>query len=138
MTPNKQVRVLYGGRGSTKSWDAGRMALNLSCVCMGNVLCLRQHQNKIAHSVYKLLKTQIINEGVADLYDILQNTITHRLTGSEFTFLGIARNIEEIKSTEDVDIIWIEEAEAVTEEQWDIIDPLARKQGAQIWIVFNP
>ena len=114
------------------------MALNLSCVCMGNVLCLRQHQNKIAHSVYKLLKTQIINEGVADLYDILQNTITHRLTGSEFTFLGIARNIEEIKSTEDVDIIWIEEAEAVTEEQWDIIDPLARKQGAQIWIVFNP
>ena len=50
----------------------------------------------------------------------------------------MARNIEEIKGTEGVDICWIEEGEGLTEAQWSIIDPTIRKEGAEIWVLWNP
>ena len=37
--------------------------------------------------------------------------------GSEFAFYGIERNVDEIKSFEGCDILWIEEAHNLTKEQ---------------------
>ena len=48
------------------------------------------------------------------------------------------RHIEEIKSTEGVDICWIEEAHGLTPKQWQILEPTLRKEGSQFWIIFNP
>ena len=131
-------RVLYGGRDSTKSWDAAGFAIALSQMCKLRILCTRQFQNKIEESVYTLLKIQIARFGLTDQFTILNNKIIHKGTGSEFIFYGLWRHIEEIKSLEGVDIHWSEEAHLLTKEQWDIIDPTIRKEGSQHWIIFNP
>lgn len=101
-------------------------------------LCIRQFQNKIAESVYTVVKEKIEQAGWREEFDIGASTIRHKETGSEFLFYGMARNIEEIKGTEGVDICWIEEGEGLTEDQWSIIDPTIRKEGAEVWILWNP
>ena len=136
-TPSR-YKVLYGGRASSKSWDAGIQAIKLSRIMKLKILCTRQFQANIRESVYTLLKDTIYRMKIEHEYTILHNTIRHNLTKSEFIFMGIARNIEEIKSTEGIDIMWVEEASLMTKEQWDIILPTIRKEGSEIWLIFNP
>jgi phage terminase large subunit len=131
-------RVLYGGRSSSKSWDAAGFAIFLSNAYKVRVLCTRQFQSKIEESVYTLLKIQIHRFGLAHRFKILENKIINRYTGSEFIFYGLWRSIDEIKSLEGIDIHWAEEAHLLTEEQWEILNPTIRKQGSQHWIIFNP
>lgn len=137
LTPARN-RVLYGGRSSSKSWDAAGFAIFLATQCKIRVLCARQFQNKIAESVYTLLKIQIGRFGLTNEFTITENSIKHKLTGSEFMFYGLWRHIDEIKSLEGIDICWIEEAHNLTEEQWNILEPTLRKEGSQFWIIFNP
>lgn len=131
-------RVLYGGRASSKSWDAAGFAIFLASNFKVKFLCVRQFQNKISESVYTLLKNTIERFGLTHEFDILKNTIVHKETGSEFIFYGLWRHIDEIKSTEGVDICWIEEAHNLTEEQWRILEPTLRTEGSQFWVIFNP
>lgn len=131
-------RVLYGGRASSKSWDAAGFAIFLASQFKVKVLCVRQFQNKIAESVYTLLKIQIDRFGLGDEFDIARDSIKHKRTGSEFIFYGLWRHIDEIKSTEGVDICWIEEAHNLTKVQWDILEPTLRSDNSQFWIIFNP
>lgn len=133
-----RYKVLYGGRASSKSHDAAGMAVYLAANFKLKFLCVRQFQNKISESVYTLLKDKIENSEFKDEFNLLKNSIEHKRTKSEFLFYGIARNVDEIKSTEGVDVLWLEEAHALTEEQWDIIEPTIRKEGSEIWIIFNP
>lgn len=133
-----RYRVLYGGRASSKSWDASGRAIFIASQAKVKVLCGRQFQNKISESVYTLLVKTIERFGMTSEFKITDTSIKHKITGSEFIFLGLWRNIDEIKSLEDIDILWLEEAHALTKEQWDIIDPTIRKQGSEIWVIFNP
>jgi len=134
----KPYKLLKGGRFSSKTQDAGGMAAFLARNYSVKFLCLRQFQNRIADSVYTVVKEKIQAAGWRDEFDIGVSTIRHRVTGSEFLFYGLARNIEEIKGTEGVDICWIEEGEGLTEDQWLIIDPTIRKEGAEVWVLWNP
>jgi phage terminase large subunit len=131
-------RVLYGGRASSKSWDAAGFATFLADNYQLRVLCVRQFQNKISESVYALLKIQIDRFGLSERFDVQRDKIYNMATGSEFMFYGLWRSIDEIKSLESVDVLWIEEAHNLTEEQWKILEPTIRKAGSQVWIVFNP
>lgn len=137
LTPARN-RVLYGGRSSSKSWDAAGFAVYLATQCNIRVLCARQFQNKIAESVYTLLKIQIGRFGLTDQFVITESSIRNKYTGAEFMFYGLWRHIDEIKSLESIDICWIEEAHNLTQEQWDILEPTLRKEGSQFWIIFNP
>ena len=137
LTPARN-RVLYGGRSSSKSWDAAGFAIFLSNSCKIRVLCTRQFQSKIEESVYTLLKIQINRFNLGHRFRILENKIINRYTGSEFIFYGLWRSIDEIKSLEGIDIHWAEEAHLLTEEQWEILNPTIRKQSSQHWIIFNP
>lgn len=131
-------RVLHGGRASSKSWDAAGFATFLANKYRLRILCTRQFQNKIAESVYSLLKIQIERFGLSDRFDIQRDKILNRATGSEFLFYGLWRSIDEIKSLEGIDILWIEEAHNLTEEQWKVLEPTIRKAGSQVWVIFNP
>lgn len=131
-------KVLYGGRASSKSWDAAGFATFLTNRYRLRVLCVRQFQNKISESVYALLKIQIERFGLNSRFDIQRDKIYSTATGSEFMFYGLWRSIDEIKSLESVDILWIEEAHNLTEEQWKILEPTIRKAGSQVWVIMNP
>ena len=132
-------RVLYGGRISSKSTDAAGNAILMARTGRLRFLCVRQFQNKIAESVYTLLNLQIERFGWGDEFVSTDRHIEHEKTGSEFIFYGLARNLQEIRSLEDIDVTWIEEAHFLTKEQWEVLEPtINRKEGSEVWIVFNP
>ena len=133
-----RYKVIYGGRASSKSYDASINAVRLASRYTLNFLCIRQFQNSISQSVYTLIKDQIYRFGMQNEFTITQAMITHKVTGSTFKFFGIARNIDEIKSTENIDICWLEEAHSLNAEQWEIINPTIRKEHSEIWLIFNP
>lgn len=132
-----RFRVLYGGRDSTKSTDASIRAMWLSRLGKIRVLCTRMYQNRIEESVYASIKEQISRFGYDSEFTI-QNTKIYSNTGSEFMFYGLARNFKEIKSIVGIDILYIEEAQFLTSEMWEVLEPTIRKDGSEIWIVFNP
>ena len=103
-------KILYGGRASSKSWDAAGFATFLADNYKLRILCVRQFQNRITDSVYSLLKIQIGRFGLNDRFDILRDRIISKETETEFMFYGLWRSIDEIKSLEGIDILWIEEA----------------------------
>jgi len=137
-TDPRPYKLLKGGRFSSKTQDAAGFAVYLAGNFSVRFLCLRQFQSRISHSVYTILVAKITEIGWRDEFDIGVSTIRHKSTGSEFLFYGIARNIEEIKGTEGIDICWIEEGEGLTEAQWQVIDPTIRKEGSQVWVLWNP
>ena len=132
-----RYKVMYGGRGSAKSWTVARLLVQKAASQTLLILCTRELQKSIKQSVHRLLRKQIELLGLSDLFDITDTSIKCVTTGSEFIFLGVKHNTEEIKSTEGVDICWVEEGHSLTESSWDIIDPTIRKEGSEIWITFN-
>lgn len=132
-----RYKVFYGGRGSGKSWSVARALVLLACKQRLRILCAREFQNSIADSVHRLLSDQIAALGLSPSFAITQNSI-RSATGAEFLFKGLHHNVIEIKSLEGVDLCWVEEAQRVSAESWDILIPTIRKDGSEVWITFNP
>lgn len=135
-----RYRVLYGGRASSKTYDTCLHLIELTSCVTVTVLCVRQLQNKISDSVYSVLKKIILqDERYSKTFRVLQSEIINVVTGSRFIFYGIAneRSLIEIKGIE-ADICFCEESEALTEQQFKIIDPTIRSENSFWIILFNP
>jgi phage terminase large subunit len=102
-----------------------------------HILCAREIQKSISDSVHKLLSEQLEEMGLGGFYDITRDAIRGQ-NGTEFIFKGLRANPQEIKSMEGIDICWVEEAQAVSAESWDVLIPTIRKPGSEIWVTFNP
>lgn len=134
----RRYKVLYGGRGSAKSWSVARALIAKAASSPIRVLCARETQRSIAESVHRLLKDQIGLLGLDELFDVQENAIRGR-NGSDFAFAGIRQQgVANLKSFEGVDLCWVEEAQVVTRRSWDVLLPTIRKPGSEIWITFNP
>ena len=132
-----RYKVLWGGRGSGKSWGVAIALLVIASQKPTRVLCARELQNSLDESVHKLLSDQIVAMGLSSFYTVLRDCI-RGINGSEFIFEGLRHNTPKIKSMEGVDICWVEEAEKVTETSWSTLVPTIRKEGSEIWATFNP
>ena len=82
-------------------------------------------------------KEQIEEIGMSRYYEITRDVI-RGTNGTEIIFKGLRSNAQEIKSTEGIDICWVEEAQAVSAESWDVLIPTIRKPNSEIWLTFNP
>lgn len=132
-----RYKVLYGGRGGAKSWAVADALLVRAWQQETLILCTRELQKSIKESVHKLLTDRIEALGFQSEFEILNTEIKGK-NGSRITFAGLKHNITEIKSTEGVDICWVEEGEKVTDGSWKTLIPTIRKPGSEIWITFNP
>lgn len=121
-----------------KSWAVATVLVELACKGRFRIMCARELQNSISDSVISLLSDTIDRAGYTQEFDVQRNRIIHLSTGSEFLFYGIKNNPTKIKSIEGVDICWIEEAENVSDESWNILIPTIRKAGSEIWLTWNP
>lgn len=132
--------VLHGGRSSSKTRDTACNLIRLvdHVGVKMRILCIRRFQNRIQESVYTELRWAIEHLGLSHAFEVQKSTIIHRVSKAEFVFYGIERNIGEIKGTSDIDILWIEEAEKLTEDQWSVIAPTIRKEDSLTIILFNP
>lgn len=131
-----RYKVYWGGRGAAKSWNIAIALLVLGMKSPLRILCARELQISITDSVHKLLADLIVGFGLDKFYEVQKTTIIG-LNGTTFLFKGLKHNATEIKSTEGVDICWVEEAEKVSDSSWELLVPTIRKEGSEIWISFN-
>ena len=134
-----RYKVLYGGRGSGKSWGVARALLIKARQSRIRWLCTREIQKSIKDSVHALLADQIAALGLGADFEVLETEIRCTATGSQFLFTGLQQHtVDSIKSYEGCDGAWIEEAHSVSDRSWDVLIPTIRKEGSEIWITFNP
>ncbi len=136
-TEKARYKVCWSGRAAGKSWQFARALIKRAASQQTRILCAREFQSSIGDSVHKLLDDQIHFMGLADMFDIKQTTIRHRTNGSSFIFKGLRRSIQEVRSMEGIDIAWIEEGQAVSEESWRILLATVRREDSEIWCSFN-
>lgn len=138
-----RYKIAEGGRGSSKSWSFARGLILCAYHQVERILCTRELQTSIAESVHHLLEEQIWLMGLASYFEVQQNFIRRRPwsvedPGSEFFFYGLRQNTTKVKSTEGVTKCWVEEAEKVSSESWEILIPTIRAPNSEIWVTFNP
>ena len=128
--PSKHWRhILYhGGRSSGKSTTVAIYLVTLATSKPVRVLCCREVQRSIKESVHRLLKDCIEKYNLPG-WTITEETLRNR-NGSEFIFKGLHGNDQDVKSTEGVDICWIEEAQSVSMNSIDVLIPTIRKEGS--------
>lgn len=133
-------KVAYGGRNSLKSWNFARALLTLGIDQDLRILCARQVQKSIKESVHQLLTDQIKALDYNDLYDIKDTYIRGTARDTLFSFTGLAdHTVDSIKSFEGYDILWVEEAQAVTKRSWQVVLPtIFRTKNSEVWVSFNP
>ena len=136
-TEPHRYKVACGGRAGMRSWAVARLLLVKGARGKRFILCAREFQTSIKDSVLKLLEEQIDLLGLNSCYRVLRDSIIGA-NGTEFVFKGLHHNITEVKSTEGIDDCWVEEAENVSNESWDVLLPTIRKPGSEIWITYNP
>lgn len=133
-----RYKICRGGRGSGKSWGFARAILIRCAKQRTRVLCTREVQKSIQQSVHQLLSDQIEAMGLSSVFQVLNNEIRGP-HGSAIYFSGLSdQTAETLKSFEGVDIVWCEEAQAISKRSWDILIPTIRKEGSEIWATYNP
>jgi len=132
-------KVMHGGRGGLKSWGFATVAVLLAAMETPlRIACAREYQNSIEESVHQAIVAQIDRLELRPYFDIGKRAI-ESFSGSKFFFAGIKTEPSKFKSTEGIDILWIEEGEKVSEDSWQIVEPtILRRPSAEIWCGFNP
>lgn len=133
----KRYLVYWGGRGSGKSVSVAKALLIRGMKNKEFILCTREYQNSISDSVIKTLSDEIANMGIESFYEVQANRIIGK-NGTEFIFKGIKNNVNSIKSIPNISLVWIEEAQTVSHNSYEVLIPTIRKDGSQIIVTFNP
>lgn len=88
-------------------------------------------------SVRELLVQKIQKLGLGEYFEVLETEIRGP-HGSLVVFKGMqSYNAENIKSLEDFDIAWVEEAQTFSEKSLRLLRPTIRKEGSEIWFSWN-
>lgn len=134
-TPSR-YKTLYGGRGGAKSHNVARTLLVMGMEKPMRIVCAREIQKSIKDSVHALLADIIRSHRLEWFYEIQESVIKGK-NGTEFKFRGLKHNTTDMKSLEGIDILAIEEAENVSNNSYEIVIPTVRKEGSEIWVIFN-
>ena len=133
----KRYKLYWGGRSGGKSYAFADSLLLLGRLKKLQIACMREIQESIKDSVYKLLCDRIAFYELSD-YRIMTTKIINKITGTTIIFKGLQeQNADNIKSLEGLDIVWLEEAQKISKRSWEILDPTIRKPGSEIWISMN-
>lgn len=142
------VRGSYGGRGSAKTRSFAKMAAVRGYMfgtegISGIILCARQYMNSLDDSSLEEVKRAIEEEPfLAEYYEVGEKFIRSRDGRIDFAFAGLDRSINSIKSKGRILLCWVDEAEPVTDDAWQILEPTLREEGtdwnAELWVTWNP
>ena len=128
----------WGGRGSGKSHFFADLWLDESVREKLDFVCIREVQKDLQHSVKRLLELKIEAFNAGYYFDVQDKKIDSKLGGLTI-FQGMQdHTAESIKSLEDFDRAWVEEAQALSQRSLDLLRPTIRKPGSQLWFGWNP
>lgn len=135
-----RYRVLYGGRNGGKDWSFAAALIERCIRVNTRALCTREIQDTLKDSIHQLLSDTIARLGYLPYFSITDKAIECKHNGSLIIFRGLKDlNADNVKSIEGIDICLIGEAQYLTKESFDILDPSIRGGDHQeIWIQFNP
>jgi phage terminase large subunit len=132
-----RFKILYGGRGSAKSWSVARALLLIGQQKELRILCLREYMNSIADSQHRLLSDQIRELHLDDFY-IIENKAIYGRNGTEVLFAGLKTNPSIIRSFEKVNVAWLEEGQSISKTSIETLIPTIRTPDSEIWVTMNP
>jgi phage terminase large subunit len=139
-----RYRGAYGGRGSGKS----RTFALMTAVCgyywsmhgeEGIILCGREYMNSLDESSMAEIKAAIRSQPWLERhYDIGETYIRTKDGRIEYCFTGLRHSLDSIKSKARIKLLWVDEAEPVSEVAWQKAIPTVREHGSEIWVTWNP
>jgi phage terminase large subunit len=132
-----RYRAAYGGRGSGKSHSFAQALVLKGAERPLRILCAREIQKSIKDSVKRLIDDKIEACGLGGFYQSTETEIRGK-NGTLFLFAGLRTNPESVKSTEGIDVAWVEEANTVSQRSLDLLVPTVRKPGSELWFTWNP
>lgn len=105
----------------------------------GQILCGRQFMNSLADSSLEEIKAAIRSEPwLLEHFDIGEKYIKTKSGRVYYSFAGLDRNVDSIKSKARILLCWVDEAEPVTEEAWQKLIPTLREEDSELWVTWNP
>lgn len=137
-------RGAYGGRGSAKTRTFAKMAavwgLRFAQANKpGVIVCGREFMNSLEESSLAEVKAAILSEPwLAAHYEVGEKYVRTRDRKIDFAFIGLRHNLASVKSKALIRLLWVDEAEPVSEKAWMTAIPTVREDGSEIWITWNP
>lgn len=105
----------------------------------GVIVCGREFMNSLDESSMAEVKAAIASEPwLAANYDVGEKYIRTLDGRISFAFIGLRHNLDSIKSKSQIHVLWVDEAEPVSETAWIKIVPTVREHGSEIWVTWNP
>lgn len=134
----KRYKGAYGGRGGGKSHFFAEEIILRCYERETRVACIREVQKSIKNSVYRLLVDKIEKFGLQSEFEVLDTEIRGR-NGSIIIFQGMQNHTaDSIKSLEAYDLVWVEEAQTLSEFSFNLLRPTLRAKGSELWFSWNP
>lgn len=139
-----RYRGAYGGRGSGKTCSFAKMAAvkgyQLSMAGeKGLIVSGREYMNSLCDSSMAEIKAAIAAEPwLGSCYEIGEKYVRTRDRRISFAFIGLRHNLDSIKSKARIHLLWVDEAETVSETAWQKIIPTVREHDSEIWVTWNP
>lgn len=137
-------RGAYGGRGSAKTRSFAKMTavwgLRFAQADMpGVIVCGREFMNSLDESSLAEVKAAIASEPwLAEHYEVGEKFVRTKDGRIEYAFIGLRHNLDSIKSKARIRLLWVDEAEPVSETAWMKAIPTVREEGSEIWVTWNP
>ena len=137
-------RGAYGGRGSAKTRTFAKMTAVRAVQCAeagenGLIVCAREFMNSLDESSLAEVKLAIASEPwLADQFDVGERFIRTKDGRVEYDFIGLSRHLDSIKSRARIRLLWVDEAEPVSETAWSKAINTVREEGAEVWVTWNP
>nr|HAQ95083.1 PBSX family phage terminase large subunit [Afipia sp.] len=137
-------RGAWGGRGSAKTRTFAKMAAvnGLRYAAAGDdgvIVCGREFMNSLSDSSLAEVKAAIASEPwLAEQYDVGETYVRTKDRAIDFVFVGLRHNLESIKSKSRIRLLWVDEAEPVSDTAWTTAIPTVREEGSEVWATWNP
>jgi phage terminase large subunit len=137
-------RGAYGGRGSAKTRSFAKMAAVQGIRFAqankpGVIVCGREFMNSLDESSLAEVKGAIESEPwLAERYDVGDRFIRTKDGRIDFAFIGLRHNLASVKSKSRIRLLWVDEAEPVSETAWHTADNTVREDGSETWVTWNP
>ena len=131
-----RYKVMHGGRGSGKSWGIAEYLVTQGLERRMRFLCAREIQKSLSSSVHQLLVDKIESIGAQSAYRVTREGIKGP-HGTHFLFAGLKSNPDSVKSMEDLDGAWIEEADRCSRASLDLLTPTLRNPNSEAIFSFT-
>ena len=141
-----RYRGAFGGRGSSKTRSFALMTAvkgyqwgNSVPPKRGQILCAREFMNSLGESSFEEIKIAIQSIDWLDAYYDCGEKYIRSIDGNiSYTFAGLRRSLDSIKSKARILLCWVDEAEALSGRAYDVLIPTIREVDSELWVTWNP